>query len=151
MSLVFNALFFSLVIFGAFTMSIKDGIHSLFNWGSTGVVEDNRQTSLISGIQNSIQYGKSSVGIANTSEKGTNIGIKARVTLFTLFCDALELFLRNNPYYELMIQSVLKYAERMMCEDIGTNLTSATSMKAVRIAYVLAKDVVLNRFSLSLL
>lgn len=150
MNLFVGILLSSTIFVGVLTMSISNGIGSLFNWSNTGTIEDQKSTGVMSGLTNAIQYGKSSLGIANVSDNGTNIGIKARVSLFTLLCDAIELFLRGNPIYEAMVQSVLSYTEKMICEDIGSP-SNPTSYKAVRIGYVILRDIVLNKFTLSLI
>lgn len=144
------ALFASVVFFGVAYTGVLNSVYSLFNWsGKTGVADEQDSTfSMIPGPQNLLQFGKSALGIANTSGEGTKIGVATKVSLFSLFCDALELFFRGNPYYETMVASLLQYLEMIMCANIGGDTPNATAYKFVRLGYVVAKDMVLKRYSM---
>ena len=136
MNFLFNLALFSLIIFGVFSMSIQDSFTNLFSWNA----ERTDQTpGFLATLQNTIQYGKSSVSLANISDNGTDIRVKTRVSLFTLLCDAIELFFKGNPYYEYAVQSILQYTDKMICLDIGST-TYSTSYKMVKLLYVLSKD-----------
>lgn len=83
---------------GVTSMSLTGLVKNLFSWGNVGVIDEkaNRQTGLIQTLMNAPKYGASSLGLANVSDNGTNIGIKAKVSPFSLLCDTLELFFRGN-------------------------------------------------------
>lgn len=138
-------LFSAIVLFGVVYNGVLDPVYALFSWGSTS---ENTQNSMIPGPQNIVQFGKSALGIANTSGDGTKIGVTTKVSLFSLFCDALELFFRGNPYYENLVASMLQYLEMIMCANIGGDSANATAYKFVRLGYVVAKDVFFNRASM---
>ena len=151
MHYLLSAAFFSVVLFGVGYMSVLNSVYSLFDWsGKTGEIDQQRDSgfSMITGPQNLLQFGKSALGIANTSGEGTKIGVATKVSLFSLFCDALELFFRGNPYYESIVASFLQYLEMIMCANIGGDTPNATAYKFVRLGSLVAKDMFLNQASM---